>query len=169
MYRYIDTRNKQIIINTTISSSTTTIKNTKTNKEYSNTKYIAHLPQDVLILLLEKEFNTIPDAAASANNIAAEWIKNILAENKIYLQFIKADPSGSDEYNINIVYDDIDNSNCVSIRSAKKYDNYTFTASKRLFNLLKNNDGCNYSLQYVIKFDNDLFSLDNCVVSVRLV
>lgn len=164
MYRQINTQKQQIIINTAISSSTTTTKNINNKITYTNTKYIANLPQDVLLLLLEKQFNTKPD-----NIEPAEWINKIIENKNIYLQFERQE-NQADAYNINIVCSkEKNNSNCLSLRSSRKYNNYTFTVSKKLFKLLKNNNGFNYSLEYVICFKSGVIGLDNCVVCVRLV
>ena len=161
--RYINTTNKQIIIKTAISTSKTKTTS-KDNKEVFNTKYIAYLPIDVLILLLEQKFKTIPETANLDDAIS--WINNIIAEKNIYLRFAIVPGASDNTYDIDIV--DEKNDNCIAIRKQLKSDSYYFTVSKRLFKLLKNSDKDNFYLKYCISFDNGVIDLDNFVVNVEL-
>lgn len=171
--KYINTKNKQIIINTGISKSITKTKNKNTNKTYTSTKYYTYLPLEVLILLLEKRFKTIHDAIgleADANitddNIA-EYLDKIIAiyGKSLYLHFADDVAAGVDaDFIIDVVTEKIDN----SFKIIKTNGLYRFAVSKQLFNLLKFSDRDNFNFKYCLCFVDDVIDLNNCFVAVKL-
>ena len=168
--RYINTKANEIIIKTPISSSTTTTINKKTNKESQNTKYRGYLPEDIIILLLERDYNN-----SAANNVNInqdninEWINNLIMEDNIYLKFTKNSDNVHDDnkYALSIIDKNLDNS--FIVKKQNKLDSYYFTVSKKLFSSLKNSNRNNFVLEYCIKFIDGDFNLKNSVVSISLV
>ena len=170
--RYINTKANEIIIRTPISKSTTKTTSKKTNKVTENTKYRGYLPEDIIILLLERDYNNGAgnDADFNPDNInVTAWINKLILENNIYLKFTSTE---DDIYNDNKYVLSIENTsleNSFIVKKQNKLDSYYFTVSKKLFNLLKNSERDNFILEYRIKFVSGGLSLDNCVVSVLLV
>lgn len=163
--KYINRKTKQLIIDTPIHKSTTKTT-TKDGKTKENTKYIAHIPNEVLIFLLEKykPFDVaIPDA---------EYIDNMLnADDKIFLSFY--DPSGKEKDYVELqatntkLASDVGAS--VTVKKQVKANSYFFTVSKKVFTDLKNiGNGVN-SFRYVISFDSESDCFKNFMVLVRLV
>lgn len=160
---YIDKENKQIIIDTSV-SYTITRQTTKDGKEKENIKYIASIPNEVLIFLLEK-FSIYDESIYGST---AEYIDAMLNSNeKYYLSFV--DAPGNDVIlscsNYKLAFDD-----GVSVTIKKQSNSSTrfFTVSKKIFNELKNNKKINYKLRFVIDLFSDSECLKNSIVYVSL-
>lgn len=162
--RYIDKDKKQLIIDTPVHKSTTkTI--TKAGKTKENIKYVAHIPTDILIFLLDaiKPF----DAAAESD---AEYVNAMLSgKDKIYLSFYNH--PGKDPIELTATTDKYDKADSVfvSIRQHKTSNSYVFTVSKKVFKALKNDDNSNYCFRFILPLNDKDYYFKNSVIDVMLV
>ena len=164
---YIDKANKQLIIDTPVHKSTTKTT-TKAGKEKLNIKYIAHIPNILLIYLLEK-FKSF-DASSETD---AEYIDAMLSdpknnENKYYLSFY--DNPGNEYIEMNITkekYDDAIAS--VTIKKQVKSNSYFFTVSKKVFKNLSDDDNSVSGLRFILYLDSDNYYFKNSIIHIELV
>ena len=162
--KYINRKTRQLIIDTPIHKSTTKIT-TKDGTQKENIKYIAHIPNEILIFLLEK-FAPF-DAGATSD---AEYIDAMLnGKEKLYLSFY--DHPGKDAVELNVTNEKfaVDGAVSVTIKKQVRSNSYFFTVSKKVFSELKNDDDCDYGFRYVLSFDCDSYCFKNFIVDVMLV
>jgi len=162
--RYIDKNKQQLIIDTPIHKSTTKFVN-KDGKTKNNIKYVAHIPSDLLVFLLEK-FRTF-DATSETD---AEYINAMLSGNeKIYLSFYNH--PGKDTIELTATHDKYvkDDTLSVTVKKQSKVNSYVFTISKKLFKELKDNSDVNYVFRFILPLKDNEFYLKNSVLDVMLV
>jgi len=162
--KYINRKTRQLIIDTPVHKSTTktTAKDDKTKE---NIKYIAHIPNEILIFLLEKFVSYDPSASSDA-----EYIDAMLNGNEnFFLSFY--DYPGKDSIELQVTNNKIasDTGASVTIKKQVKSNSYFFTVSKKVFDELKNNNDCDYVFRYVLSFDCDSYCFKNFIVDVMLV
>ena len=162
--RYINKNKKQLILDTPVHKSTTkTI--TKDGKTKVNTKYIAHIPNDLLVFLLDN-FRTF-DAAAESD---AEYIKSMLTgKDKIYLSFYNH--PGKDAIELTASHDKFvkEDTASVSIQKQSTAKSYFFTLSKKVFSELKDDNDVDYVFRFILPLDDNNYYLKNSVIDVMLV
>lgn len=175
--KYINKQEKQLIIDTKIHKSITkTI--TKDGIEKENIKYVAHIPNEILIYLLEKyqAFN-VPGADSDAENIDAilssdvDYIDTMLSSDEQYYLSFYDHPADSDDVQLQITNNKIpaDDGASVTIKKQVTSNSYFFTVSKKVFKELKNNNNSIGIFRYVLDFDCDSDLFKNSVVCVKLV
>lgn len=161
--KYINRKTKQLIIDTPVHKSTTKII-AKDGTIKENIKYIAHIPNEILIFLLEKF------APFDAGVSDVEYIDVMLNGNeKFYLSFY--DHSKKDVVELQVTNEKIasDIGTSVTIKKQVKSNSYFFTVSKKVFDELKNDNDCDYCFRYCLSFDFDSFCFKNFIVDVMLV
>ena len=160
--KYIDRKSKQLIIDTPIHKSTTKTT-TKNGKTKENVKYIAHIPNEVLIFLLEtyKPFDiAVPDVA---------YIDELLkGDERIFLSFRNLSGDVAELQATNYKLDN-DSGVSVTIKKQVNSNSYFFTVSKKVFSKLKDNNGSSYNFRYVVDLDSGSDCFKNFMVLVEIV
>ena len=155
--RYIDYKNKKLIIKKPIHNSIT--KATKNNKlKKDNVKYICDIPIEALTFLFAKYGSY--DASVET---VAEYIDRMLAGDGYFLCFNDA---GDKLFMCNSK----DNDNvCMKIKKDAKASIYRFILSKKVFNFLKDNPLDKHYLVFSIDFNYNSNNLKNSVIDIELV
>lgn len=168
---YINRKEKQLIIETPIHTSTTktTAKDGKVKKHI---KYTAHIPNMILIFLLEKfaSFDAPGIAPGVDDPVDVKYIDKMLnSKEKFYLSFF--DNPGKDVVETQITNEKFVNDNTASVTIKKQFssNSYFFTVSKKLFSDLKNNNNSISSFRFVLSLDSDSYYFKNFIVCVELV
>ena len=160
--RYINRKSKQLIIDTPIHKSTTKTT-TKNGKIKENIKYIAHIPNEVLMFLLEK-FKTF-DCVMS--DVA--YIDGVLnGDETVFLSFRNLSGDVAELQATNYKLDN-DSGVSVTIKKQVNSNSYFFTVSKKVFSKLKDIDGSSYSFRYVVDLDSGSDCFKNFMVLVEIV
>lgn len=162
--RYIDKEKRQLIIDTPVHKSTTkTIA--KNGKVKENVKYIAHIPNDILIFLLEKFriFNALAENDA-------EYINAMISgKDKFYLSFYNHPGKDAVELTASNEKHTNDNTASVTIQKQITAKSYFFTLSKKLFNELKDDKDVDYVFRFILPLKDNEYYFKNFVIDVMLV
>ena len=163
--KYINRNKKQLIIDVPIHKSTTKTTG-KNGKVKENIKYIAHIPNEILIFLFEK-FKPF-DFTKYGND--AEYIDAMINDDeKYFLSFY--DQPGKDAVSLEITNYKISSNDGASVTIKKQVtsNSYFFTVSKKVFTDLKNNDNSISSFRYVLDLDFNSNNSKNSIIDVILI
>jgi len=163
--KYINRQTRQLIIDTPIHRSITK-STTKDGKTKENIKYIAHIPNEILIFLLEQY---APFDAAAQSDV--EYIETMrTGKEKYFLSFY--DHPGKDEYvELSVTNEKyvLDDTASVTFKKQAASNSYFFTVSKKVFKQLKDDNNSFSSFRFVFSLDCDSYCFKNSVVDVKLV
>lgn len=166
--QYINRKTNKLIIDTSV-YKTITKQKVKDGTIKDNAKYIAHIPNMLLIFLLEryKPFDADTDADYIDAMINA---KDNDGKKLYYLTFY--DHPGNDGYvALDITRGKSVNDDAVSVTVKKQVtsNSYNFTISKKVFKELTNDDNAVTGFRFVLDLDCDGNCFKNSMIYVKLI
>lgn len=157
--KYIDRNRNELIIKTPIHHTITkqTLKNGETTEII---KYVANIPQEVLVYILESL-----EHYSEWNETVTEYIDRMIYEsnNEIYLSFYHDGNKKLKATNYKI---DKNDGVSVRVRKRKTSNTYYFTVSKKFFTRLQKQNRTDFQMAYYINLDRESFEFKNFSITV---